>query len=264
MLGLLFLMPQPTRAEDPPTPSTTSAPAASGENAATAGAAVPAGAASPATAATEGAAGEQGPAAEGSQAPGGEAHPAAEGDATASPEHSDSSQDDSSEGEASHSGAAHDAEHSDANAHGDAAHGGPGHHDAAPSAKKKPPRPPRYATPHDFSGLYYGYILAVDPKKKFIFVMPYEEDLPRRRFYLDSRTIYRRDGKKAKLSDLEIGTRVALRFFARNDLALADGVFIVDGDYDSTQYKMPARKFALPAAGGEKAGGKGGGGGGHH
>lgn len=129
---------------------------------------------------------------------------------------------------------------------------------AAPAAYSSSEKP--VAPPVDVAGLYLGRILALDAARRFIYVVPASEGVSRKRFYLDQRTLYRRGKKRAKFSDLDIGTKVAIRFFARDDLAIADGIFIVEGEFNPSDYKMPAKKVLKKEGGGgheQKEGGHG-------
>lgn len=91
------------------------------------------------------------------------------------------------------------------------------------------------------TGLYFGYIVDLQPDGISLTVMPIDRKLPRQRFYLDNQTLFRVDGKRATFHDLYRNDKVAIRFFAEGRVAVADEVFVVFGEFKNEDY-VSARK----------------------
>lgn len=91
------------------------------------------------------------------------------------------------------------------------------------------------------AGVFFGHILYVDPHERFIFARPTDPKYSRQSFYLDAATLFTRmeEGKAKAISkaDLVDGDKVAIRYFARNELSLADEVFVVVGQFQPEVYQ---------------------------
>lgn len=95
--------------------------------------------------------------------------------------------------------------------------------------------------PKSTTGLFLGQIAAIDPKERYLFIKPSKQhEGPRRTFYIDKMTIYRRANKKSGIDEFRNGENVGIRYIKHNDLYLAVGVFYIEGDeVDLNQVKMP-------------------------
>jgi hypothetical protein len=73
-------------------------------------------------------------------------------------------------------------------------------------------------------------------------------------------------GKAIRKTDLVDGDKIAIRYFARNELSLADEVFVVVGQFHPEVYQRRRGKRTKASGGSASASGNkaaGGGGGGH-
>lgn len=119
------------------------------------------------------------------------------------------------------------------------------------SEKKEPE--PLNRTLTNSSGLYFGHVLFIQPKR-YIFVRPTDSEYARKTFYLDSRSRYSKfvDGlrKRARSEELVEGQKVAVRYFSGESFAVADEVFLVNGEFEPSKYgkskRRSRRKKAAP------------------
>ncbi len=97
------------------------------------------------------------------------------------------------------------------------------------------------------AGLYYGHIVAIDSKGDYIFVKPTERSSPRRYFYLDKKSRYTMisEGirKRKSFADLIEGQRVVVRYFAQGELAVADELLLVSGEFQPASFYQEHRRF---------------------
>lgn len=96
------------------------------------------------------------------------------------------------------------------------------------------------------SGVFFGHIVFIDSGGRFLFIGPTNREFSRKYFYLDQKTRYtfviegRR--KKRSFDDLIEGQRVAVRYFSRDRLAVADEVFVVFGEFEPGAYEKTMRR----------------------
>ena len=106
---------------------------------------------------------------------------------------------------------------------------------------------PTDARPDYSAGLYFGHVLAIVPGKT-VFVKPTDRSSSRRIFYLDSKSKITKfvEGKRKRAEDYELheGRKIAVRYFADKTIAVADEVFLVDGEFKPAMYSQarPKRK----------------------
>ena len=127
----------------------------------------------------------------------------------------------------------------------------PSEHEAAAAAPAhKPSAPPA----ESIGGFFFGRVLSVDPKNRFIYLRSVDAPSVRKLFYLDKKTQFREKKKRIRPSVFKPGDQAAVRFFARGELALADALYLVKGEFNMKDYRV-VRKAA--EGGGEAAGGHG-------
>ncbi len=105
----------------------------------------------------------------------------------------------------------------------------------------------RHEPPMTTAGLFYGYLIQVDPNRAHVVVHPADERLPRKKFIIDRQTLFRFHGKRANYDQLQPGQKVAVRFFAEGALAIAEEIFVVVGEFVPHQYRE-RKKRAVGAA----------------
>lgn len=110
-------------------------------------------------------------------------------------------------------------------------------------------------------GLYLGTVEAFDSRHRYIFVRPLIGRSPRRTFYIDEKTIYRRQRVRIPPAEVSAGQKIGIRYLSANHLFVAEGIFVIPEEVELRDLQMPRKKKAPePAAEGE---GKKEGGGGH-
>ena len=112
---------------------------------------------------------------------------------------------------------------------------------AAEEGNGPKPKPPEKELVSS-TGLYLGRLVRVDEKFRFIFVSPLSGNGHRRTFYLDSRTLLREMRKPVKKERLVPGRRVGIRFLREDDVAVAEGVFLIVGEVNPRDFQMPKKK----------------------
>ena len=105
---------------------------------------------------------------------------------------------------------------------------------------------------YGLTGLLLGRLSYIDPQKRMVYVKPLKDGQSRRTFYLDRRTIYRREKARIKWEDLTIGKKVGIRYLSERGLSLAEGVFLIPGEVELAHLQMPKKKPTTPPAGAEK------------
>ncbi len=112
------------------------------------------------------------------------------------------------------------------------------------ASEKKEPEPIN-KTLANSSGLYFGHVLFIQAGR-YIFVRPTDSEYSRKTFYLDSLTRYSKfiDGlrKRARSAELVEGQKVAVRYFAGEKFAVADEIFLVDGEFEPNKYGKAKRR----------------------
>lgn len=100
------------------------------------------------------------------------------------------------------------------------------------------PTPTPKNKPELLAGILYGHLAYVseDPKRLGVIILPLNEDQVRQSFVVDEKTEFKIDGKKAKLADIHVGQKVALRYFSENRIAIAEAIFVEHGDFRPEQY----------------------------
>ena len=106
------------------------------------------------------------------------------------------------------------------------------------------------------SGLYLARVVSVDPKFRYLFVSPLAGDGHRMTFYLDKRTIYRQARKPVNPEKVLPGRRVGIRYIREDDIAYAEGVFLIEGEVNPRDLQMPKKKRKPAEGGAEKKEGK--------
>jgi len=86
-------------------------------------------------------------------------------------------------------------------------------------------------------GIFYGTLASTDQASRFIFVEPIDSRLPRTIFYVDVLTSYVVGGYRAKLSELKLDDKLAVRYLRYGDLKVAEEVFVVEGEFDEDYYR---------------------------
>lgn len=86
------------------------------------------------------------------------------------------------------------------------------------------------------TGIYYGYLTDVRPDFSSISAKAIEKGIKRRRFYLDKSTKIYIDGKRKTHSELYFSDKVAIRYFGKGDLLVADAVYVVFGEFEPQDY----------------------------
>ena len=94
------------------------------------------------------------------------------------------------------------------------------------------------------SGVYYGYLLDVRPDYSSVTARAEEPGVKRRRFYLDRQTRVYVDGKRKARTDLYYSDKVAIRYFGRGDLLVADAIYVVFGPFEPKDY-IPKKKLVV-------------------
>lgn len=105
-------------------------------------------------------------------------------------------------------------------------------------------------------GFFFGRVLSVDPQNRYIYLRSVDAPAVRKLFYFDKKTQFREKKKRIRPSAFEPGDQAAVRFFARGELALADALFLVKGEFNMKDYRVVRQRKAAEA-GGEAAGGHG-------
>ena len=95
-------------------------------------------------------------------------------------------------------------------------------------------------------GLYLGKIWNIHPEKIAITVRPETPNSPRKRFYLDTKTRFISERKPTNFAALALGHKVAIRYFSEKGVAVADTIFLVDGEFKKEDY-LPKPKAAPKA-----------------
>ncbi len=101
------------------------------------------------------------------------------------------------------------------------------------------------------AGLFYGTLISKDDIGFRISVMGLPPSAGRRVFYLDQATKYYGEKKKRiSLKKFDPSTKVAVRFFAEGNLAVAKHLFLVEGEFVPKDYviKPPTPKAPPKAA----------------
>ena len=146
---------------------------------------------------------------------------------------------------------AHAETHSPSDAKGGESKGGESKPGAAKGEEKKPPkeRP-------GLSGLYLGTVEVFDPAHRFIFLRALTGHNPRRTFYLDARTIFRKKRERISADEVRVGQKVGVRYLSANHLALAEGIFVIPGEIELRDLQMPKKKVQAPPPAAEGEGKK--------
>lgn len=92
------------------------------------------------------------------------------------------------------------------------------------------------------AGIYFGNISYLSVSRLVLTVDPIDVRLPRKTFFLDEQTKYKLEFKRAKINDLRPGDKVAVRYFAEENLAVAEEVFIVLGEFEPAKYRSKEKK----------------------
>ncbi len=93
------------------------------------------------------------------------------------------------------------------------------------------------------AGIFYGKVAYIDTEKRFIFVKPLDSQLSRKTFYIDPNTGIIKDGYTVTFDELPIDQKIALRYFGRELLWVADEIFVVNGEFEPSRYgKMKRRR----------------------
>ena len=102
------------------------------------------------------------------------------------------------------------------------------------------------------SGLYLGRVVEVDEKRRFVFVKPLNGGGSRKTFYLDELTLLREQRKRADWKALVPGRRVGIRFVREDDIAYAEGVFLIVNEINPREFEMPKKRKKKDDESGEK------------
>ena len=118
--------------------------------------------------------------------------------------------------------------------------------EATPEETPQPTAPPQLnlAKRPATRGLFYGHVWFIDDNLVSFTVKPTDHALPRRRFYLDSKTTVKMGKKNVGRDGLYLGDKVAVRYFSNQGIFVADAVFIVEGEFVPADYlpKKPKPK----------------------
>ena len=105
----------------------------------------------------------------------------------------------------------------------------------AKSSKRK-----RRRVPVMTQGIYLGYLIYFDPSARYMFMLPEDKYVPRQSFFYDKKTRFsrfeRKRRRRAKPSRIVEGQKLAVRYFSMDGVAVAEEVFIVDGEFNPYQY----------------------------
>jgi len=102
-----------------------------------------------------------------------------------------------------------------------------------------------------YRGVVTGNIIGVDPRERYLFIRPKEQDLPRMYIYVDPRTRFTLSKiglkKRTRFSSAIEGDRIAARVFMRQGVIVADEVFFVQGDFEPpSRYERKIFQKAAP------------------
>lgn len=102
-----------------------------------------------------------------------------------------------------------------------------------------------------YRGVVTGNIIGVDPRERYLFIRPKEQDLPRMYIYVDPRTRFTLSKlglkKRTRFGTAIEGHRIAARVFMRQGVIVADEVFFVEGDFEPhSRYERKVFKKAAP------------------
>jgi hypothetical protein len=96
------------------------------------------------------------------------------------------------------------------------------------------------------TGVFYGHILDIRPDLSAITVKPTDKNLKKRRhFYLDKKTLIKVDGKRSLATELYYGDQVAVRYFGKGDLLVADAVYVVFGEFEPKDYVLKKKVIVV-------------------
>ena len=87
-------------------------------------------------------------------------------------------------------------------------------------------------------GLYLGRIGKIDAKGRFLYLLPEVEGLRKKTIFLDAQTKFIKNRKPFSKKKLEVGQKVAVRFFGEGSLLLALGVFVVEDEFKVNDYRI--------------------------
>jgi hypothetical protein len=100
--------------------------------------------------------------------------------------------------------------------------------------KEKEAKEPNYS-----AGLFFGHILSINPDRS-VFIKPSDRASARKTFYFDAKSRFSKfvEGKKKRAKPFELieGSKAAVRFFADGGFAIADEVFLVEGEFKPELY----------------------------
>lgn len=94
------------------------------------------------------------------------------------------------------------------------------------------------------TGVYYGYLIDVRPDYSSVTARAAEKGVKRRRFYLDKQTKVYVDGKRKPRTELYCSDKVAIRYFGKGDLLVADAIYVVFGDFEPKDY-VPKKQLVV-------------------
>jgi len=95
-------------------------------------------------------------------------------------------------------------------------------------------------------GVFYGRINVISHKRRNISVQMVKSEFPfdeephtgRRTFYFDKQSLVRIGRKKYGFELLELGQKVAVRYFGEPGIYVVDELFLVRGNYQPFKYKF--------------------------
>ncbi len=125
-----------------------------------------------------------------------------------------------------------------------------------PAPKKQSKAEPQKKAP-SFAGIFYGHLIDVQSDRSAITVKPIDKSQSRKRFYLDKSSQVFVDGKRAKPADFYFGDKVAVRYFGLGPYLVADGIYVVFGEFQPKNY-IVKKKAVVVKLGEDKAKGEGG------
>jgi hypothetical protein len=85
-------------------------------------------------------------------------------------------------------------------------------------------------------GVYYGWLRDIDLDRGIVLVIPILRDENRKIFYLDGQTRYNIPNTENKVENINQGDKVAIRYFAEGRTAIADVIFVVEGEFKPELY----------------------------
>ena len=90
-------------------------------------------------------------------------------------------------------------------------------------------------------GVLMGHLTLIHPEKTSI-VVRREDTRVRLTFLLDRRTKYRLKRRRKRVDILDVGQKVAVRYFGENHFLIAEEVYVVEGEFQPADYTGKKKK----------------------